>query len=170
MPGWAARAADGAGTDAEDVLVAIGAGDVAALARLYDDYAPAIYGLASRMLADAEVAAECTETTFARVWAGARDFDPTEGSAESWVIALAHRAIVDRVPEEVPERRPEEPTAAAQSTGLAGLPGTERSAIQDAYFAGHGYRDVAERLAVPADDVLRALRDGMWRLRGHQRG
>jgi RNA polymerase sigma-70 factor, ECF subfamily len=171
---------------AEDLLVAVGQGDQAAFAELYDRVTPQVLGVALRVLRDRALAEEVTQEVMVEVWKKADRFDPQRGSASGWITTLTHRRAVDRVRSEQASRdrddrvsRRDEPRAfdaVADEVqvrldhwqvrrAMATLTERQREAIELAYFGGHTYRDVAKVLGIPEGTAKSRLRDGLLRLR-----
>ena len=170
----------------EAQLVASGSGDAVAFADLYATVAPRIYGLALRILRDPHQSEEVTQEVFLQLWQTSNRFDPTRGSALSWVMTMAHRRAVDRVRSAEAGRRRD--TADAQHIGMAPFDQTsaaahasleaqtvraalavlspgQRQALELAYFGGYTYSEVARLLQIPLGTAKTRIRDGLIRLR-----
>lgn len=185
----AARAHPGAGAAAgaaDELLGAVARGDTAAFERLYPLLAPAVHGLALRVVRDPGLAQDVTQEVLVDVWRLAPRFDPARGSALTWAMTIAHRRAVDRVRREQSQvartervaagtREPDEDVvvAAVESTwdaalvqrALATLTPLQREAIELAYFGGHTHQEVSAVLAVPLGTAKTRIRDGLIRLR-----
>ncbi|GAC69449.1 ECF RNA polymerase sigma factor SigK [Gordonia soli] len=169
-----------------DLLVRIAEQDAEAFREFYDRTGDRVYGMTLRVLRDPGYSEETTQEVYLQVWRTASGFDPTAGSALSWLITLAHRRAVDRVRSEVAATRRDLeygvgtwPSAYEHVgevverhemrtwmlAGLAGLTALQREAIVLAYYHGLSYREVAERLTVSLPTVKSRIRDGLRRLR-----
>jgi RNA polymerase sigma-70 factor (ECF subfamily) len=167
-------------------LEACGRGDAAAFEDLYESVAPRIYGLVLRILKDPHQSEEVTQEIFLEVWRTSARFDPLRGSAQAWVMTLAHHRAVDRVRSAEAWRRldtadaqgsrhiPSDETAAAALAfldaetvrqALATLCPAKRKTIELAYLDGHTYSEVAELLQIPLGTAKTRIRDGLTRLR-----
>jgi RNA polymerase sigma-70 factor (ECF subfamily) len=172
--------------DANALLRAVARGDEAAFARLYDLVAGRVYGLARRVLRDPAQAEEVTQEVLVEVWRTAPRYDPSRGSATSWIFTIAHRRAVDRVRSEqasaertrrVAEREATTPydhvveaaTARVEQQQvrrcLKNLTDLQREALTLAYYGGYTYREVAELLGAALPTVKTRMRDGLIRLR-----
>jgi RNA polymerase sigma-70 factor, ECF subfamily len=171
------------------LLKRVAAGDRDAFGALYDSLAPAVHGVACRVVREPALAEEVTQDVFLTVWQKAPTFDPAQGSARTWVLTLAHRRAVDivrreqslrdraarsaalgigqpfdQVAEEVLDR------AAARSAGeqvgraLGSLTPLQRRTITLAYFEGLTYPQVAEQLSIPLSTAKTRIRDGLRRM------
>lgn len=183
---------DGGEEDAErtrtldELFVATAAGDRAAFSELYDQTAPRVFGLVRRLLVDAAQAEEVTQDVYLEAWQTAARFDPTRGSAVTWLLTLAHRRAVDRVrasqaarerdlkagvrdlavPVDEVSETVEVRIEHERVTGaLAGLSAVQRECLSLAYYDGCSQSEIAARLDVPLGTVKTRLRDGMIRLR-----
>lgn len=181
-------AVSGTGDSAEDRLARVGKGDRAAFAALYDATAPRVFGLVRRLLIDPAQSEEVTQEVYLEVWQTASRYEPTRGSAVSWLLTLAHRRAVDRIRSVQASRdrdlrigvrdQEREYDAVAESVeimleservkrALRSLTELQRQAIELAYFGGLTHTEIAAKLHVPVGTVKTRLRDGMIRLRDH---
>ena len=171
---------------AEELMVAVAAGDQEAFAQLYDRVAGTVHGLARAVLRDPDHAAEVTQEVLLEVWRTAARYDRGQGTVRTWVSTLAHRRAVDRVravqaqrerdhaaevrgsirPFDVVAEEVEESMERSRVRDcLSGLTQTQRDAVVLAYYGGRTYREVADELAAPLPTVKSRLRDGLIRLR-----
>ena len=191
-PGWVRApgvrtlqfAALKARTDA-DLAARMVAGDAAALRDTYRTYAPAVFGLAVRVLGNDALAEEVTQDVFVRLWEAPERFDPTRGPLRAYLLAMTHSRAVERVRSEESQRRrfeharreplrvvadpaqlvADRDEGAAVRRALAELPEDQRGAIELAYFEGLSYREVADRLDEPEGTVKYRIRSGMQKMK-----
>ena len=168
----------------DDLLVAAGRGDEAAFAGVYDHLAPAVYGLARRVVRDPARAEDVAQEVFLSVWRFATRFDPDKGSARTWVMTLAHRRAVDLVRSEEATSRREAAAGtedtpfdvvAEQATAdiegervrrcLQALTELQREAVTLAYYGGYTYPEVSALLQTNHSTIKTRMRDGLIRLR-----
>lgn len=139
-----------------------------------------------RVIRDSGFAEETTQEVFLQVWRTADKFDPTKGSAVSWLMVLAQRRAIDRVrteqsnsdrevtyevnnhrdefdqvTEEVWRRIEQQ----AVLDCLDRLTDAQREAVALAYYGGLSYRETAVSLGVALPTVKSRIRDGLIRLR-----
>lgn len=143
-----------------------GRGDRDAFAALYERHAPAVHGLASRIVGSPALAEEVTQDVFLTVWVKAPTFDRSRGSVRTWFLTIAHRRAVGAVRatrsgRDRPHGAPDQATSSLRS-----LDEPLRAAVQLAYFGGLTCGQVAERLDVPLSTARGRLRDGARRLAG----
>ncbi|MEU6206287.1 sigma-70 family RNA polymerase sigma factor [Micromonospora musae] len=171
---------------ADELLSRVARGDEAAFAALYDVMAGKVLGLARRVVRDPAQAEEVTQEVMVEVWRTAGRFDADRGSASAWILTMAHRRAVDRVRSEqahtnrawqfaatgthVPyDEVVEDVTARLEREQvrrcLDRLTPVQREAVTLAYYGGHTYREVAEKLEAPLPTVKTRMRDGLIRMR-----
>jgi len=168
----------------EVVLAAVARGDDAAFGVLYAQAAPAVLGIARRVLRDPAQSEEVMQEVLLELWRTAARFDPSTGSAEAWIMTVAHRRAVDRVRSE--QRAADRELRAATASVaydevsdaaltslehqrvrrcLEGLTDLQRESITLAYYGGYSYREVAQLLGLAIGTVKTRMRDGLIRLR-----
>jgi RNA polymerase sigma-70 factor (ECF subfamily) len=161
------------------------AGEEAALAELYDRFAPLVHGLALRVTGDRAGAQDVTQEVFVQVWEHPSRFDPERGGLRAWLGVIAHRRAVDWVRREVahqrtaasaadqadPDRAPPLPgpaetvlaadTRAQVRLAVEALPEPQRACVRLAYFEGYTYRQVAAVLGIPEGTAKSRVRLGL---------
>ncbi len=73
----------------EQLLLRSGRGDVDAFAELYDQLAPRVYGLVTRLVPDPAASEAITCEAFVESWRRSASYDPDRCSATSWVLVVA---------------------------------------------------------------------------------
>lgn len=71
------------------------AGDTAAFARLYDEYAAKIYAFVRSRTATAEDAEDVTATVFMKAWEALDSYEPRGLPFSAWLFRIARNAVVD---------------------------------------------------------------------------
>lgn len=174
------------GVDLAALLNRSARGDQQAFAALYDATAARVHGMALRVVRDPAQAEEVTQEAFLEIWRTASRFDPTRGSAISWLLTLAHRRAVDRVrAAESASRRDTTYTRQSQDVAhdataeaaqasleakrvrhaLTQLTPVQREAIELSYLGGYTHTEVATLLDLPLGTAKTRIRDGLIRLR-----
>ena len=172
----------------DEALVALVArGDEGALAELYDRVGRVAYGIALRILRDERLAEDAVQEGFLAVWRSAATFRAERAKASTWVVTLVHRRVVDigrregrrRAGPLEPGEGHETPDPAGSAEdeawlgferervlrALAGLPDTQREALELAYYGGYSQSELAETLGVPLGTIKSRMFAGLARLR-----
>src|SRR5215510_3264540 len=103
----AARPADGmAALDDQALLARVADGDSGALDALYQRYSRVVYGVALRILGEADLAEDVVQETFWRVWRRARTFQSGRGKVAAWIFGIAHNLSVDELRRQRSRPRP----------------------------------------------------------------
>jgi len=171
----------------ESLLAAIARGEESALAALYDETSPWVYGFTRRILRDTEAAEEVTLEVYLQAWRRAAEYSPRRGSPGAWLLTIARSRAIDRLRSTAARARREEPfcegfdppsaaigppAASAEAErqrlvaeAIASLPREQRRAIELAFFEGLSHGEIAERLGEPLGTVKTRIRLGMMKLR-----
>jgi RNA polymerase sigma-70 factor (ECF subfamily) len=173
-------------TSLNDLLGRVAEGDREAFGALYDQTSNRVLGLVVRLLKDHAQSEEVTQEIFLEVWQNAPRYDPSRGSATTWILTMAHRRAVDRIRSSQSTRDRDtkigirdldaEYDSVSESVeirvehervgkALARLTQLQRQAVTLAYYGGYSHSEVAQMLSVPIGTVKTRLRDGMIRLR-----
>lgn len=180
------------GTDSA-LIAAVAAGDEAAMARLYDRFAPLVQAVAVRMLRDRASADELAEDVFVEIWRRAPQFDPARGGLATWIATIARSRGIDRIrarqrqghvqlgDDDQPVGAITAPSIDPAAGVIAGedrsrieralrrLGADQREALELAYFHGLTQTEIAARLSRPLGTVKTHMRQGLIRLRDELR-
>jgi RNA polymerase sigma-70 factor, ECF subfamily len=174
--------------DSESELLArAGRGDADALEALYRRHGPRAMGVALRVLRERSDAEEVLQETFVEVWRRAREYAPSRGTVEAWLLTIARTRAIDRLRSraargrmveaksaEPPDSGPKLPDAlssAAQDAervrvALATLPAEQRAALELAYWEGLSQTEIADRTGQPLGTVKTRVRLALLKLAG----
>jgi RNA polymerase sigma-70 factor (ECF subfamily) len=172
--------------DLDVLLRQVAEQDVDAFATLYDRTRARVFGLVTRVLRDPGYSEETTQEVYLQVWRGAESYDPSAGSALSWLMTLAHRRAVDRVRAEQSASARDSRYGAANvdppadqvadsvitrderrqvADCLGSLTDVQREAIHLAYYDGLTYVQVSERLSANLATIKSRMREAIRALR-----
>lgn len=161
--------------------------DPRAFESVYDDLAPAAFGLARRICRCDQLADEVTQRAFVDVWRHAARYDPGKASLTTWVLAIVRHRSLDALrrtsalerrthPQEsalddlaaadcVLDRVIEGDRALHVREAVRALPAEQREVLELAYFEGLTHVEVATRLGLPVGTVKSRIRLGLMRCR-----
>jgi RNA polymerase sigma-70 factor (ECF subfamily) len=157
--------------------------DESALGELYDAHSQRLFGLIIRILKDRSEAEEVLQEVFVQVWTRAGTYNSGLGSPAAWLIGIARHRAIDRLranavrartaealPEPLPTETPEWHAAAGRRQrdvhrALSALPSEQRELIEQAFFFGFTYSELAARFSLPIGTVKTRIRSGMLSLR-----
>jgi RNA polymerase sigma-70 factor (ECF subfamily) len=174
-----------------DLVAALATGSDDVVVELYRRHAGAVRTRAMQVVGDRGLAEGVVQEVFLRFWLHPDLFDAERGTLRAYLTVQArsraiglrrsaaarkqrearseaeigHRTIDANVEQEVVDRVIAEHVRAR----VAGLPESERVAIEAAYFDDHSYRDVASLLDRPEGTVKTRIRSGLGHLRASLR-
>ena len=169
-----------------DLIRSTADGDQQAFAELYRLTSRRVYGMARRVLIDAELAQDAAQEVYLQIWQNAAKFDAASGSPLAWLMTIAHRRAVDKVRsaqssadreakygatsqsiehDEVADAVSDRIDAESVVKCLATLTDTQQESVKLAYYGGLTYREVAEKLGAAVPTVKSRIRDGLLRLK-----
>lgn len=168
-----------------EALVATGAEDRAAFARLYKLTSAKLFGVCLRICGDRQAAEEVLGDVYLTIWRRAGAFEPGRASPISWLATIARNRAIDwrrsagrraMVPIDLaPEVADEDPSAEERMLKgesdrrlhlcLDQLEERQRGAIRTAFFDGLTYAELAERQGVPLGTMKSWVRRGLMKLK-----
>ena len=163
------------------LVTAIRSGDQGAMASLYDRYSSIVYSVALRVLQDTGAAEDVLQDIFMRLWRNPGAFDASRGNMAAWLAVIARHRAIDALRRRRPENDIEnvivsvEPDLASEADrsramvkvreALQAMPGTQRSALEMAYFEGLTHVEIAEKTGEPLGTIKTRIRSGLLSLR-----
>jgi len=167
------------------LLAAVGRGDRAAFATLYQAVAPRLFGVIVRMVRDKGEAEDLLQDVMTTAWRRADSFDAERGNAMTWLVTLARNRTIDRMRQhrELPlgdeqewlDLPDEAPTPAARAEAsqervrlercLQQLDALHRGVVREAFFTGASYNELAERRRVPLGTMKSWIRRSLLQLK-----
>jgi RNA polymerase sigma-70 factor, ECF subfamily len=171
-----------------ELLKRIAASDERAFATLYERLAPALYGMAFRIMNDAGEAEEVLQEGFTYIWRRASAFDPSRSSAFAWAVMIVRNKAIDKLrvrrrSERLRERVTNEtdlPGASDEQSAhwpalrersalvrsaLEQIAPDQRQALELAFFNGLTHVQIAEHLEAPLGTVKARIRRGLVKMR-----
>lgn len=175
-----------------ELAASLAAGEVDALARLYDRYGPLAYSVSLRILGDPGKAEDVVQDAFLKLWNSASRFDSHRGSLRTWVITAVRNRSIDYLRGRSAHERQEREIpldTEAQGAGsdpwrevaasiehdvireaLSSLPPEQRQTVELAYFGGYSHREIAEMISVPLSTVKGRMRLALEKLNSYLQG
>lgn len=174
-----------AGTPSDaDLWLALKAGQLDALGSLYDRHGGLVYGIALKVLGQAQEAEDLTQDIFVKLNQSTA-YDPQRGSFRTYLAILTRSRAIDRLRSRQSGRAfvarlqttdwfpPSTPAdAVAQSeraedvrAALAQLSASQQQILRLAYYEGLSQAAIADRLDTPLGTVKTHSRRGLLKLR-----
>jgi RNA polymerase sigma-70 factor, ECF subfamily len=175
--------------DDADLVLAVAAGDAAALDLLYRRYRPLAFAAAYALLQDPHAAEDAVHDAFLKVWRAASSFQPARGSLRAWLLTIVRNAAIDQLRTRRVVARPDptfehedahagsDPDVASTveaatdarrlHAALSTLPPAQRHAVELAFFAGLTHGEIAVQTGLPLGTVKGRVRLGLRHLRDH---
>jgi RNA polymerase sigma-70 factor (ECF subfamily) len=183
-------------TEASDSHLAalLAAGEVGALAEIYDRYGALAYSVALRVLKDAGRAEDVVQECFLKLWQGASSFDAARGTLRGWLLSSVRNRAIDQLRGRAGHQRQELDLADFEDLTAAGagadpwrevsaamereavraalerLPREQREAVELAYFGGYTYGEIAELANVPVSTIKGRMRLALEKLHSYLEG
>ena len=180
-----------AALDDAELIARVGRQDETAIEALYNRYGGACFGLARRILDDAQLAEDVVQQVFLALWQGS-GYDASRGAVSTWLLSVTHHKAVDSVRRESTRRKRlagEQALMELQAAGpgpedqawarlradltreaLRDLPAEQREVLLLAYYGGYTQREIAEMTGLPLGTVKSRTLTAMRRLRGQLSG
>jgi RNA polymerase sigma-70 factor, ECF subfamily len=172
----------------EDLLLRLREKDREALALLVDRYARKVRSVARRVLHDQGEADDMVQTVFLYLFQKAHVFDPTKGTAKTWITQVAYRRALDRrnylvhrqfyvgtdlsIPADTLAGEADVEQAVGSMldreqimTALEELPEAQRMTLILSFFEGLNPNEISERLGVSVGNVRHYYYRGLARMR-----
>jgi RNA polymerase sigma-70 factor (ECF subfamily) len=167
-------------------------GDKLALRKLYDRFSKILFGMIYKILRNKEESEDLLQEIFVKIWNKADQFDPSRGSAYSFIATLTRNRAIDRTRSRAFKNRrkddyvinddeysfnlrtenpnPEEKIeiterAVGVRKALAQLNEKERQVLYISYFEGLSQTEIADKIDIPLGTVKYRMRQGMIKLR-----
>jgi RNA polymerase sigma-70 factor (ECF subfamily) len=172
--------------DPERLLRETARGSESAFKALLERFAPLVFGIALRVCEDRSLADEVAQEAFLDLWRTAARYDAAKGSAQAWIVTIAHRRAVDCVRAEHARTRRERQSRALlpmvefdqvteeiEARGerellrgcLGRLTRIQRESIHLAFFDGLTHAQISAKLQVPLGTAKARLREGLGKLK-----
>lgn len=166
----------------------LGRADRQAIDLIYENYAPTLLGLISRIIPDPVVAEEALQDTFVKIWKNALQYQSSKGRLFTWFANIARNTAIDTV-RSARFRRRQQTTSTENFVNkdelgneemylrdiglqkvLANMDPKYRELIELAYFKSYSQREIVQELDIPLGTVKTRLRKAIEILRAQLKG
>jgi len=171
--------------DGARLMERVRARDGAAFERLYDAYHRLVFGIALRMLGDATMAEDLTQSVFMKIWSSPDAF--RDGNFGAWIARVARNRALDVIRSRALRDEGEIPADIAEPgaiddvvfarldsqrvrAALGALPDEQRAPIELGFFGGITHEEIAKRTGIPLGTIKTRIRTGLRRLRTELQG
>lgn len=174
----ATKSSPAGGVSDDALLQRAGSGDPRAFMELYDRFAPRIMGLLVKIVRNRTDAEDAMQTVAIDIWRRASTYDPSLGSASTWILMVARARGIDAVrrivrthptradldhdtPRTTMDANAPIDSALPLDHALASIPHEQRDAIELAFYRGLTREQAAEALGVPVGTLKTRIRTGV---------
>jgi RNA polymerase sigma-70 factor, ECF subfamily len=170
-------------TTEQDLIALLQQGDNEGYEKLYDNYAPMLFGIISRIVRDAEDAENLLQDCFVKIWRNIKQYDMAKGRFATWLINIARNTAIDFTRSKIYLQKQKNQTIDnTVSIGLSAsvTPNTDaiglrqlvnaltpscREVIEWMYFEGYTQQEISENFDIPLGTVKTRARMGLVALR-----
>ncbi len=168
----------------DDLLTRFRQKEKGAFEAIYDRYAPALYGIVTRIVQNETLAQDVLQESFVKIWNNADHFDPAKGTIFTWLLNIARNTAIDKtrtasfrrrrnvkpVTEEAAQLITSSPAFDTDHIGIKTILQEEleekyRQVIDLIYFEGMTQKEVQEYLGIPLGTVKSRTRIALRELR-----
>lgn len=152
--------------------------DEAALSKLYDKYAGAIYGVIIRMCKNEEAAQEILQETFMKAWDKSHLYDASKGKIYTWLYRIARNTTLNFLRKDTKLIQTEDLSVykdegvednvelyATLRGALTKLDAHHQEALKLIYFNGLTHKEAHEEMDVPLGTFKSYVRQAVKKLR-----
>ena len=168
-----------------ELIQALKTGQPSALGKLYDRYGSVVYGLALKILKNAQEAEDLTQEIFVSFW-HKNTYDPARGSLSNYLVMMTRSRSLDKLRSRSSrskflERWRQTTTQAFSRSAfeqvdiwdtsqqvqeaLAQLPEQQRKVLEMAYYQDLSQSEIAKTLNIPLGTVKTSARQALKKLR-----
>lgn len=151
---------------------------------LYDNYAPALYGVVLKVLNDETIASDVLQEVFVKIWRSIEKYDVEKGRLFTWMLNIARNTAIDslrskshKLDQKIQELSNDVYQHTSQLTVhpsfdhlgltkvLEKLNKEQRIIIDLAYYKGCTQEEIAKVLDIPLGTVKTRMRNAIIQLR-----
>ncbi len=170
--------------DQETLIGQLKEGNDKAFEYLYDNYAPTLFGIISRIVSEQEQAENLLQDSFVKIWRYIASYDASKGTLATWLINIARNTAIDftrsrqyskdsknqSIDNLVFHERPGLSVSVPEECiGLRELVNkldpNVKHILEWMYFDGYTQQEIAEEFSIPLGTVKTRARNGLRDLR-----
>jgi len=176
---------DRARAQLSNLLGQVANGDRQAFQDIYNLTSAKLFGVCLRILSDRQASEDALQDAYVKIWRNAGRFDARRASPITWLATIARNTAIDRKrsggnrvmvsDDAIAEMATEERSALEKLEAredrnilnkcLDNLEAKQRNVIRTAFFEGHSYNELAQKLNTPLGTVKSWVRRGLKRLK-----
>ncbi len=165
----------------EEVIQLLKKDDRIVFNQLYKKYAPYLYSVINKIVADDHIAQDVLQDTFTKIWAKIEQFNPDKGRLFTWMINIARNSAKDiartksdklkqksqseEVMNYMPAKSPVQIDTIDIKSLVSKLSPKYCIIVQMFYYQGYSITDISTSLCIPEGTVKTRLRTGVQLLR-----
>ena len=168
----------------EELILLLQQQDKAAFSYLYDNYAPALYNIILRMVADVTLSEDILQEAFVKIWNNFTSYDQSKGRLFTWMLNITRNLTIDmmrskgyKMQRKISGDETSVDNFQDQSNyinkfdalglrkQLTNLNDNQRVIIDLAYFNGYTQKEISKEMGIPLGTVKTRMRTAIVELR-----
>ena len=167
----------------QDLIKLLQQGDNEGYGKLYDNYAPMLFGIICRIVGEKEDAENLLQDCFVKIWRNIGQYDAAKGRFATWLINIARNTAIDftrsKMYSQQLKNQPVDSFVSNQTNlsisqhidtiGLKNIVNALtpqcREIIEWMYFDGYTQQEISENFNIPLGTVKTRARMGLISLR-----
>ena len=151
---------------------------------IYDNYAPALYGVVLRIVRSEEIAEDVMQDSFLKIWKNGQQYNSSKGTLFTWLLNIARNTAIDKtrsanfrrsnkiqpVDDFVNNKESTTGTIKPELIGVKelvnNLDSKYKEVIDLIYFNGFTQQEVSDHLNIPLGTVKSRIRIALRELKG----
>ena len=166
-----------------DIVQLLKQKDKKAISIIYDRYAPALFGIAVKIVESEVLAEDVLQDAFVKIWKNAASFDEKKGTLFTWLLNITRNTALDmrksaafKRSQKIQEvdfsvydhedwKVEQKPDHIGLQAAVEGLDEKYRQIIDLAYFKGYTQQEIVQHLNIPLGTVKSRVKIGLRELR-----